>query len=146
MTDRLLTENDLFHIWERLPEPKPHVVDFIISHYNTVIIPARIKEAEKKVIEETTIDVLHEVQKWLSGEQPKEKMAKRLELKLDALNAFLPSDNIPTERKKLIEELHKCYVECEHYQCAFYKDCYIQSNGFTLYCLRGQSFKQSKGV
>jgi hypothetical protein len=57
------------------------------NYYETVVIPAELK----KVTEETTIDVLHEVQKWLSGEQSKEKLAERLELDFDTLNAFLPS-------------------------------------------------------
>ncbi len=64
----------------------------------------------KEIAEEITIDVLHEVQKWLSGEQSKEKLAERLELDFDTLNTFLPSDRPQDTIKELIEEIERVAI------------------------------------
>jgi hypothetical protein len=48
--------------------------------------------------------------------------------------------------KELIEEIDQIITDCKRYACTCYKDCYIQDDGFTLSCLRGQQLKQKRGI
>jgi len=62
----------------------------------------------EEVNKEDILETLHQVQRWLSGEQSKEKLAEKLGLNFCDLCDILPSDSVPTLYVKWLQYNEEC--------------------------------------